>query len=108
APRRSFRRGAGNGNAMNNVPREPFSLDPPLDPHQRGRRPRSGPGAGASALSIIGQGVVTGLLIVVLLALLAALAGLGVYAYYARDLPLPDEMVRRSALFKSTKIMDRH
>jgi len=93
---------------MNNVPREPFSLDPPLDPHQRGRRPRSGPGAGASALSIIGQGVVTGLLIVVLLALLAALAGLGVYAYYARDLPLPDEMVRRSALFKSTKIMDRH
>jgi len=89
---------------MNNVPREPFSLDPPPDPRRRGRQPRSSRGA----LSIIGQGIVTGLLVIALMALLVALAGLGVYAYYARGLPLPDEMVRRSALFKSTKIMDRH
>jgi 1A family penicillin-binding protein len=88
---------------MNNVPREPFALDPLPDRRQQGRQPRSGP----SALSVIGQGIVTGLLVIVLMLLLAALAGLGIYAYYARDLPLPDEMVRRSALFKSTKIMDR-
>ena len=84
---------------MSNVPREPFYLDPPAE-----YRPRRGVGA----LGIIGQGIVTGLLVILLMALLAVLAGLGVYAYYARGLPLPDEMVRRSALFKSTKIMDRY
>ena len=84
---------------MNNEPREPFALEPLPDD-----RPRRG----AGALSAIGQGVVTGLLLIALGALLAVLAALGVYAYYARDLPMPDEMVQRSALFKSTKIMDRH
>jgi 1A family penicillin-binding protein len=49
-----------------------------------------------------------GIVALVLLALLAVASGLAVYAYYARDLPSPQEMHDRQAPFKTTRIYDRH
>ncbi|MFO7918088.1 MAG: PBP1A family penicillin-binding protein [Anaerolineae bacterium] len=57
---------------------------------------------------VVLRGVVLGLLIVLFLALLTMVSGLGVYAYYATSLPSPRELYERTTPFKSTKIYDRH
>ena len=61
-----------------------------------------------SALSIIVHGVGMGLLGALFLALLVVATTLGIYAYYARALPSPQELYQRVSPFKSTKIYDRH
>lgn len=58
--------------------------------------------------SILGRGVVLGLVSLVLLALVAVAGSLGVYAYLARDLPSPQEMYDRRAPFQTTRLYDRH
>ena len=59
-------------------------------------------------LRVVGRGALIGLLTAVSMLLLGCLIGLGVYAYYARTLPSPEELYERATPFKSTKIMDRN
>jgi len=47
------------------------------------------------------------LIVFIGLALVATLAGIGVYAAYATSLPSPQELYQRTTPFKSTKIYDR-
>lgn len=54
------------------------------------------------------QGIRLGLLLSAFAALLGAGALLGVYAYYAADLPMSHELPDRASTFKSTRILDRH
>ena len=75
------------------LPVEPFAAPP---------RQRIGLG------QILLRGVLLGLLAVASLGLLGSAAGLSVYAYYARQLPSPEELYARTTEFKSTKILDRH
>jgi 1A family penicillin-binding protein len=58
--------------------------------------------------AVLGRGVVVGLIAVVLMALVAVAGGLAVYAYFARDLPSPQEMYARRAPFQTTRLYDRH
>lgn len=57
--------------------------------------------------SLILRGAALGLTVVVLAVTLALATGLAVYAYYARNLPSPQEMYERTATFKTTRIYDR-
>jgi penicillin-binding protein 1C len=74
---------------------------------RRQRRSRAKGGAGKIALQVSGVLVV----LVVLSVLFVTLAGVGtvvgVYAYYAKDLPDPNEIVTRQETFETTKIYDR-
>ena len=63
---------------------------------------------GPSALQMVVQGVVTGVLATLFLVFLTLVALIGVYAYYARALPSPQELYQRINPFKSTKIYDRN
>ena len=54
------------------------------------------------------QGVVLGLVTCLILALLALLGAIGVYAYYAPRLPVPGELYERASTFRSLKIYDRN
>ncbi len=74
---------------------------------RRRRRNRSNNGVGKIALRLSG-----GLALIMLLSVLfVILAGIGtvagVYAYYAKDLPDPNEIVTRQEKFETTKIYDR-
>jgi penicillin-binding protein 1C len=74
---------------------------------RRGRRNRAKGGAGKIALQ---AGVV--LVALVVLSVLFVLLGgagtaAGVYAYYAKDLPDPNEIVTKQEKFETTKIYDR-
>ncbi|MGI5915822.1 MAG: transglycosylase domain-containing protein, partial [Anaerolineae bacterium] len=60
------------------------------------------------AKEVIVRGVTLGLLATLLLAVLGLAGGLGIYAYYARSLPSPEELYERSLAFKSTRIYDRN
>jgi 1A family penicillin-binding protein len=75
----------------------------PMSDGPRGRR-TSRP----KAKEVIVRGVTLGLLATLLLSLLAMAGGLGIYAYYARSLPSPEELYERSITFKSTRIYDRN
>jgi len=57
--------------------------------------------------SLVWQGVVLGVSIVLGLGLLAICAALIVYAYYASMLPSPDELYARTTQFQTVKIYDR-
>jgi len=62
----------------------------------------------ASFVRLVWQGVLWGIVLSLLLAIIGLALGLGVYAYYARALPSPQELYARAASFKSTKIYDRY
>jgi hypothetical protein len=79
-------------------PWEPLPEDDALDPLAEG----------PSALQMVVQGVVTGVLATLFLVFLTLVALIGVYAYYARALPSPQELYQRINPFKSTKIYDRN
>ncbi len=53
------------------------------------------------------QGLATGALVVLGLGLLGLAVGIGLYAYYARTLPSPEELYERAATFQSARIYDR-
>ena len=53
------------------------------------------------------QGILLGLATMLVLALLAVLAAIGVYAYYAPRLPVPGDLYERASAFRSLKIYDR-
>ncbi len=94
----SYNRGTGPTDLKNSPVWEPL---PPISGTLTGGRDR---GLGHLVL----RGVVLGVLIVLLLALLAMVSALGVYAYYGTSLPSPRELYERTTPFKSTKIYDRH
>jgi len=79
----------------------------PWEPLPEGRVLRA-PAAPLSTLQMIVQGVAAGVLGTLFLALLTVVAIIGIYAYYARALPSPQELYQRASPFKSTKIYDRH
>lgn len=62
----------------------------------------------SSIRQVVVQGVVMGFLATAFLVFLAVAAMIGVYAYYARELPLPQELYQRASPFKSTRIYDRN
>ncbi len=74
---------------------------------RRERRGRAKGGMGTLALRLGGGLVVASLFGVLFLILAAAGAVAGVYAYYAKDLPDPNEIVTRQEQFETTKIYDR-
>jgi 1A family penicillin-binding protein len=53
------------------------------------------------------RGVLLGLVTLAFLGLLGAATVLGIYGYYARQLPSPEELYSRTTSFKSTKLFDR-
>ncbi len=57
--------------------------------------------------SLVLRGVALGLTILVSAVTLALATSLAVYAYYARNLPSPQELYERTATFKTTRIYDR-
>lgn len=61
-----------------------------------------------SFFSLVWQGLITGVLILIGLALVLACGAMGVYAYYARTLPSPQELYERTSDFKSARIYDRN
>ena len=56
----------------------------------------------------IWQGLALGLLAIVFAGLVAVAVGLGVYAYYSGNLPLPEELHTRANRFKTMRLLDRH
>lgn len=58
--------------------------------------------------AIVGRGLAIGLIVGLLLLLLAIAGGMAIYAYFARDLPSPQEMRERQAPFQTAYIYDRH
>ena len=54
------------------------------------------------------RGFLLGLAASAFLILVGLGAALGIYAYYARELPMPDELYERTTAFKSSKVYDRH
>jgi penicillin-binding protein 1C len=74
---------------------------------RRQRRDRTKGGAGKIAVQISG-GLATIVLLSILFIFLAGIGTVaGVYAYYAKDLPDPNEIVTRQEKFETTKIYDR-
>jgi 1A family penicillin-binding protein len=65
------------------------------------------PGPETSTGSLILRGVALGLVIVLVVAVLVAVGGMAIYAYYARSLPSPQELYARTATFKTTRLYDR-
>jgi penicillin-binding protein 1C len=75
--------------------------------HRRQRRVKGKGGVGRLALRL-GAGLVILVLSGVVLTLVAGVAtAVGVYSYYAKDLPDPNEIVTRQESFETTKIYDR-
>jgi penicillin-binding protein 1C len=74
---------------------------------RRERRTRARGGAGKIALQVGGVLVALIVLSVVLTILAGVGTTVGVYAYYAKDLPDPNEIVTRQETFETTKIYDR-
>jgi 1A family penicillin-binding protein len=56
----------------------------------------------------IWQGLILGLLAMLFAGLVAAAVGLGIYAYYAGNLPLPEELHARANRFKTMRLLDRN
>ncbi|MCD6303071.1 MAG: transglycosylase domain-containing protein, partial [Anaerolineae bacterium] len=54
------------------------------------------------------QGILLGLASTIVLALLAILGAIGIYAYYAPRLPVPGDLYERASAFRSLKIYDRN
>lgn len=75
---------------------------------QRRRRRKQSKG-GASKIAVrLGAGMVLVMLLSILFVILAGVGTVaGVYAYYAKDLPDPNEIVTRQEKFETTKIYDR-
>jgi penicillin-binding protein 1C len=74
---------------------------------RRQRRQRSKGGAGTIALRIVIGLIVVGLVSVLIVILGGVGTAVGVYGYYAKDLPDPGEIVTRQDKFETTKIYDR-
>ena len=84
----------------------PWDLSP--EPKQSSRRDssrRDAPRRPSSAQFV--RGLQVGLFAISLSVLLLALAALGLYAYYARTLPSPQELYTRTSPYQSTRIYDR-
>ena len=82
-------------------PHPRWAADPPCADPPEDETPPSG-------WRSIWQGLATGALVVFGLGLLALAVGIGLYAYYARTLPSPEELYERAATFQSARIYDRH
>jgi len=78
-------------------PWEPLPKEPVPDPPPR-----------RSVKQVLLRGVGLGVLVTLFMGLLGIATILGVYAYYAASLPLPEELYQRTTSFKSAKIYDRH
>ncbi|MBN1399327.1 MAG: penicillin-binding protein 1C [Anaerolineae bacterium] len=74
-------------------------------PNYAGRSPRR---SWAQLRPVLVRGAALGVLGSLFALLLLVVVALGIYAYYALQLPSPQELYQRSAEFKSTKIYDRH
>jgi penicillin-binding protein 1C len=74
---------------------------------RRQRRRRAKGGAGTIAVRLGTGLILVGLLSTVFLILAGIGAAVGVYGYYAKDLPDPNEIVTRQEDFETTKIYDR-
>jgi penicillin-binding protein 1C len=75
--------------------------------HRRQRRNKAKGGAGKVALQIIGGLLLISVLSTVFVFLAGIGTAVGVYSYYASDLPDPNEIVTRQETFETTKIYDR-
>jgi penicillin-binding protein 1C len=74
---------------------------------RRERRQRSKGGGGKVVVGLFGGLVIVSLLGTLLTVLVAAGTVAGVYAYYAKDLPDPNQIVTAQEKFETTKIYDR-
>ncbi len=74
---------------------------------RRRRRQQAGSGAGRLLLRLGGGLLLVLLISTVLLVAIGVGAVVGVYGYYAQDLPAPNEIVTRQEQFETTKIYDR-
>jgi penicillin-binding protein 1C len=75
--------------------------------HRRERRTRAKGGASRLALRL-GAGLILLIVVSTAFSLVAgALSAFGVYGFYAKDLPDPNEIVTRQEQFETTKIYDR-
>jgi penicillin-binding protein 1C len=74
---------------------------------RRDRRKRAKGGSSRIALQIGGGLVLLAVLSTMLTVVLAIGSVVGVYGYYAKDLPDPNEIVTRQETFETTKIYDR-
>lgn len=75
--------------------------------HRRERRKKSRGGPGKVAAGVFGSMVILMLLGALFTVVAAAGTAVGVYAYYAEDLPDPNEIVTAQEQFETTKIYDR-
>ncbi|MEN6479234.1 MAG: PBP1A family penicillin-binding protein [Anaerolineales bacterium] len=76
---------------------DPFEDWPPIPPS----------GGGRTVAQAVLHGVGLGLLLLIFGLLISAAVALGVYAYYAASLPLPEELPERANRFKTMRILDR-
>jgi penicillin-binding protein 1C len=74
---------------------------------RRQRRERAKGGASKIILRLVGALVLVGLLSILFSVLTGVGTAVGVYGYYAKDLPDPNEIVTRQEQFETTKIYDR-